>query len=52
MINGFFPGPPLYADLGDRLIITVVNKMNEDASVHFHGMLQRTSVTMDGVVPG
>eukprot|EP00775_Hariotina_reticulata_P005109 gene5109-5349_t len=51
LLNGQFPGPTLTAEVGDRIIITFTNHMNSSASIHMHGMLQRTSNTQDGAVP-
>jgi len=52
LLNGQFPGPTFTAEVGDRIIITFTNRMvNTSASIHMHGMLQRTSNTQDGAVP-
>ena len=48
-INGSIPGPPLLFTQGDEALIHVTNKMDEDSSVHWHGLLLPGE--MDGV-PG
>lgn len=48
-INGTIPGPILRFTEGDEAIIHVTNHMNEDTSVHWHGLILPGA--MDGV-PG
>ncbi len=48
-INGGIPGPTLEFTEGDEAVIRVTNDMNEDTSVHWHGLLLPSE--MDGV-PG
>lgn len=48
-INGGIPGPTLEFTDGDEAVIHVTNKMDEDTSVHWHGLLLPGE--MDGV-PG
>lgn len=50
-INGRMPGPTLRCVVGDRLIIRVHNKVDAPMTLHWHGILQRGTVVMDGV-PG
>jgi FtsP/CotA-like multicopper oxidase with cupredoxin domain len=52
MVNGKFPADSITANVGDRLILTTINRMDEPISIHSHGMLQRQSVAMDGQVAG
>ena len=49
LINGTMPGPILRLKEGQRLRIAVENRMDEETSIHWHGVL--TPVQMDGV-PG
>ena len=52
MINGAFPGPILEANWGDTFQITVHNAIvgpEEGTSLHWHGILQRTTPWFDGV---
>ncbi|MBS0477667.1 MAG: copper resistance system multicopper oxidase [Proteobacteria bacterium] len=49
LINGTLPGPLLRLKEGQRLRIAVENRMDEETSLHWHGIL--TPVHMDGV-PG
>ena len=48
-INGTVPGPILHLKEGQRVRIAVTNRMDETASIHWHGML--VPFRMDGV-PG
>ena len=48
-INGTVPGPLLRFREGDRVRLDVTNLLNEDSSLHWHGLL--LSANMDGV-PG
>ncbi len=48
-INGGIPGPTLRFTQGEEAIITVTNHLDEDSSVHWHGLLLPGE--MDGV-PG
>ena len=48
-INGQWPCPQIDINKGDRLIVQVHNNLgNESTSLHWHGLSQRGSVTMDG----
>ncbi|MDA3943461.1 MAG: multicopper oxidase domain-containing protein [Bacteroidetes bacterium] len=38
-VNGSIPGPVLEFDEGDLAIINVTNKMDEETSVHWHGII-------------
>ena len=38
-INGSIPGPVLEFNVGDLAIINVTNKMDEETSVHWHGLI-------------
>ena len=48
-VNGSIPGPTLHFTEGEEAVITVTNHLNEDTSVHWHGLLLPGE--MDGV-PG
>lgn len=48
-VNGTIPGSVLYFKEGEEAIIHVTNRMHEDSSVHWHGLLLPGA--MDGV-PG
>lgn len=45
--NGAVPGPTIRARVGDKLRITVENKLAEETAVHWHGI--RVPNAMDGV---
>jgi FtsP/CotA-like multicopper oxidase with cupredoxin domain len=45
--NGRLPGPLIRARVGDRLIVTFVNRLPEASTVHWHGI--RLPPEMDGV---
>ena len=50
-INGHMPGPTIIARQNQRLNITVYNELPnvEGISIHWHGMHQRRTTSMDGV---
>lgn len=48
-INDSIPGPTLYFTDGEDVTMTVTNHLDEDTSIHWHGLL--IDPTMDGV-PG
>ncbi|KAK6158913.1 hypothetical protein DH2020_006227 [Rehmannia glutinosa] len=47
-INGMFPGPVVYAQEDDRVIIRVTNQSPYNATIHWHGVRQRLSCWFDG----
>ncbi|KAL1312932.1 hypothetical protein HN51_039507 [Arachis hypogaea] len=47
-VNGSFPGPPIYAREGDRLVIKVINNVKNNVSLHWHGIRQVQSQWADG----
>ncbi|KAK9450273.1 Cupredoxin [Limtongia smithiae] len=48
-VNGVWPPPTLFATVGDNVIVNLTNNLgNEDTSLHFHGMFQNTTNSMDG----
>ena len=48
-INGQWPCPKIEVEIGDRLVVNVLNKLpNQYTSLHFHGLHQRGSAAMDG----
>ncbi|KAL2502929.1 Laccase-17 [Forsythia ovata] len=47
-VNGKFPGPPIMAREGDRLLIEVVNHVPHNISIHWHGIRQLQSGWADG----
>ena len=48
-VNGTLPGPLLRWTEGDEVVLNVMNRLNEDTSIHWHGLLLPNA--MDGV-PG
>ncbi|KAE8341940.1 hypothetical protein BDV24DRAFT_150735 [Aspergillus arachidicola] len=51
-INGSIPGPTIYADWGDYVVVHVTNHLQEaknGTSIHWHGMWQRGIKEHDGV---
>jgi FtsP/CotA-like multicopper oxidase with cupredoxin domain len=48
-INGTVPGPLLRLRQGQNLRLTVINELDEETSLHWHGLL--VPFQMDGV-PG
>ncbi len=50
-INDQWPIPYITADVGDRVVVNVLNQLgNESTSLHFHGIYQNGSTEMDGSV--
>lgn len=52
-INGSIPGPTIFADWGDTLVVHVTNSLTTSVngtSVHFHGIRQNYTNQNDGVV--
>ncbi|KAJ4306691.1 ferroxidase fet3 [Collariella sp. IMI 366227] len=50
-INGQWPIPTIHVNLGDQLVVNVLNALgNESTSLHFHGIYMRNAVHMDGPV--
>lgn len=48
-INGQFPLPAIEVNLGDTIVVNVVNQLgNETTGIHFHGQKQAGTNTMDG----
>lgn len=51
-INGSIPGPTLFADWGDEVIVHVTNSLSTSTngtSIHFHGIRQNYTNPNDGV---
>lgn len=47
-VNGKFPGPPIIAREGDRVVVKVVNHVQYNVSIHWHGIRQLQSQWADG----
>nr|UGB90591.1 laccase 1 [Sinopodophyllum hexandrum] len=47
-VNGQFPGPQIIAREGDRVIIEVVNHVQDNITLHWHGIRQFRSGWADG----
>ncbi|XP_021809222.1 laccase-17-like [Prunus avium] len=47
-VNGQFPGPRIVAREGDRLLIKVVNHVQHNVSIHWHGVRQLRTGWADG----
>lgn len=47
-VNGQFPGPTIYAQDGDRVIVRVTNAMQFNLTIHWHGVRQHFSCWSDG----
>nr|UGB90592.1 laccase 2 [Sinopodophyllum hexandrum] len=47
-VNGEFPGPQVIAREGDRVIVEVVNHVEENVTLHWHGIRQLRSGWADG----
>jgi L-ascorbate oxidase len=57
-VNGGVPGPALRFKEGEDLVINVTNRLDEDTSIHWHGLIVPNSqdgvpgLTFDGIAPG
>ncbi|RDW87754.1 hypothetical protein BP5796_03448 [Coleophoma crateriformis] len=50
LINGSLPGPTIFADWGDTVVVHVTNNVpNNGSSIHFHGIRQNYTNQNDGV---
>ncbi|KAI5458854.1 Cupredoxin [Mariannaea sp. PMI_226] len=52
-INNSIPGPTLFADWGDTVVVHVSNALSTSTngtSIHFHGIRQNNTIQNDGVV--
>ncbi|KAH9223453.1 extracellular dihydrogeodin oxidase/laccase [Leptodontidium sp. 2 PMI_412] len=50
LVNGTFPGPTLFADWGDTVVVKLYNGLaNNGTSLHFHGIRQNYTNQEDGV---
>ncbi|KAI8573979.1 hypothetical protein RHMOL_Rhmol01G0318300 [Rhododendron molle] len=47
-VNGRFPGPTLYAREGDTVLVKVVNHVQYNLSIHWHGIRQLRTGWADG----
>ncbi|KAF3791502.1 Laccase-4, partial [Nymphaea thermarum] len=47
-VNGQLPGPTLYANKGDRLIVNVINPAPFPITIHWHGLLNPRNPWSDG----
>ncbi|KAK4480966.1 hypothetical protein RD792_011828 [Penstemon davidsonii] len=47
-VNGQFPGPTITAREGDRVVVKVVNHVQYNVSIHWHGVRQLRSGWADG----
>ncbi|KAL5614173.1 hypothetical protein BROUX41_000011 [Berkeleyomyces rouxiae] len=50
LINNKFPGPLIEANIGDNLIVHINNRGTNATSIHFHGLFQNGTNSMDGTV--
>ncbi|XP_008775059.2 laccase-22 [Phoenix dactylifera] len=47
-VNGRFPGPTLYAEEGDNVLVEVVNNVKYNVTIHWHGVRQIRTGWADG----
>ncbi|KAF8402942.1 hypothetical protein HHK36_011035 [Tetracentron sinense] len=47
-VNGQFPGPRIIAREGDRVVVKVVNHVQNNVTIHWHGVRQLQSGWADG----
>lgn len=49
-INGQWPIPTIFADVGDQVVVNLKNDLgNRPCSLHFHGLYMNGTTEMDGV---
>lgn len=52
-VNGSIPGPTIFADWGDTVVVHVTNSLTDSqngTSIHWHGIRQNYTNDQDGVV--
>ncbi|KAJ2908873.1 ferroxidase fet3, partial [Coemansia aciculifera] len=47
-VNGALPIPPVFATVGDTLVLNVANSLDKSTSVHAHGLFQNGTSYLDG----
>ncbi|XP_021732412.1 laccase-4-like [Chenopodium quinoa] len=47
-VNGKFPGPTLHAREGDNVLVKVINNINYNVTIHWHGIRQLKTGWSDG----
>ncbi|KAL5732014.1 hypothetical protein ACHQM5_004681 [Ranunculus cassubicifolius] len=47
-VNGEFPGPTIYAHKGDTVTVNVYNKVDENITLHWHGITEPRNPWSDG----
>ncbi|GAA0171152.1 oxidase [Lithospermum erythrorhizon] len=47
-VNGEFPGPTLYVEEGDTILVTIVNQGPQNITIHWHGVKQIRYPWSDG----
>ncbi|KAL5709548.1 laccase [Ranunculus cassubicifolius] len=47
-VNGQFPGPRIFAREGDRVVVKVINNVQNNVTLHWHGVRQLRSGWADG----
>ncbi|KAH9295175.1 hypothetical protein KI387_038763, partial [Taxus chinensis] len=47
-VNGQYPGPPIVAREGDRVVVNVTNHVTNNVTIHWHGVRQLRSAWADG----
>ncbi|CAN8098922.1 unnamed protein product [Discula destructiva] len=50
VINGKFPGPMILCNEGDTIVIDVTNHAQNATTIHWHGLFQNGTNSMDGTV--
>lgn len=50
LINNKFPGPLIKCNEGDTIVVHVTNEAANATAIHFHGMFQNGTNSMDGTV--
>ncbi|GJN91276.1 hypothetical protein Rhopal_004295-T1 [Rhodotorula paludigena] len=48
VVNGQYPGPLIEVNNGDRLVVHVVNSLDQPIAIHWHGLIQNGTNWEDG----
>jgi FtsP/CotA-like multicopper oxidase with cupredoxin domain len=47
--NGQYPGPMIQANKGDQILVYVINNLDDNVTIHWHGIFQKGTTYYDGV---
>ena len=47
--NGQYPGPMIQANKGDQILVYIINNLDDNVTIHWHGIFQKGTTYYDGV---